>query len=69
MTFFDTFQHYDWDETQASIYAKTAEDVERALARNGKRDLEDFKALIAPAAQPYLEQMAALSRDITQKRF
>jgi 2-iminoacetate synthase len=69
MTFFDTFQQYSWDETQASIYAKTAEDVERALARTGKRDLEDFKALISPAAQPYLEQMAVLSRAITQKRF
>lgn len=58
----------DWDQTKASIYGKTAADVERAL-RNPKRDLEDFKALISPAAAPYLEQMAALSQQLTQERF
>ena len=31
--------------------------------------LEDFKALISPAAEPYLEQMAQLSRLYTQQRF
>jgi 2-iminoacetate synthase len=51
-----------------SIYAKTANDVERALHRH-KRDLEDFKALISPAAAPYLEQMAQMSQRITRKRF
>ena len=53
---------------QASIYAKTASDVERALNKT-KRSIEDFKALISPAAAPYLEQMAQLSHRITQKRF
>ena len=33
------------------------------------RTLEDFKALISPAASPYLEQMAQLSHQLTQKRF
>jgi len=64
-TLFDT---YDWDTILESILSKTASDVERALA-NPKRDLEDFKALISPAAKPYLEQMAQLSRKITLKRF
>jgi 2-iminoacetate synthase len=50
------------------IYAKTAADVERALGR-AHRDLEDFKALISPAAAPYLEEMAQLSHRLTQKRF
>lgn len=58
----------DWDETKSSIYGKSALDVERAL-RKPKRDLEDFKALISPAAAPYLEQMAALSQQLTQERF
>jgi 2-iminoacetate synthase len=31
--------------------------------------LEDFKAFISPAALPYLEQMAQLSHELTQKRF
>ncbi len=62
------FERYNWDEVQASIYAKTANDVTRALGKT-KRDIEDFKALISPAAAPYLEQMAQLSHQITQKRF
>ena len=33
------------------------------------RTLEDFKALISPAALPYLEQMAQLSHQLTQRRF
>lgn len=68
MSFYDRFQQLDWDDISMSIYAKTAQDVERALAKS-KRDLEDFKALISPAAEPYLEQMAKLSYSLTRKRF
>ncbi|EJI1427387.1 2-iminoacetate synthase ThiH [Vibrio parahaemolyticus] len=68
MSFYDHFQQLDWDDISMSIYAKTAQDVERALAKP-KRDLEDFKALISPAAEPYLEQMAKLSYSLTRKRF
>ncbi|EHJ9990500.1 TPA: 2-iminoacetate synthase ThiH [Vibrio parahaemolyticus] len=68
MSFYDRFQQLDWDDISMSIYAKTAQDVERALA-NPKRDLEDFKALISPAAEPYLEQMAKISYSLTRKRF
>ncbi|SHM02864.1 2-iminoacetate synthase ThiH [Mucilaginibacter sp. OK098] len=66
--FSDIFNTYNWDETKAGIYAKTGQDVERALAAS-KRTLEDFKALVSPAAAPYLEQMAAISQQLTQKRF
>jgi 2-iminoacetate synthase len=62
------FNSYNWDEVKQSIYAKTSSDVERALQKS-KRDIEDFKALISPAAMPYLEQLSQLSRAITQKRF
>jgi len=65
-TLFDT---YDWDQTKRSIYEKTSLDVEHALRNRGKRTLEDFKALISPAAAPYLEQMAQLSQEATLKRF
>jgi len=57
MNFKELFATTNWDEVKSSIYAKTAKDVERALASE-KRTLEDFKALISPAAEPYLEQMA-----------
>lgn len=66
--FREEFYKHDWDEVQNSVYAKTAADVERALYKS-KRDIEDFKALISPAAAPYLEQMAQISHRITQKRF
>ena len=67
-SFKDLFDTYNWDDTLASIFSKTEHDVLRALS-NTKRDLEDFKALISPAANPYLEQMAQLSRQLTKKRF
>ncbi|MGB0932799.1 MAG: 2-iminoacetate synthase ThiH [Lishizhenia sp.] len=66
--FKEEIKKYNWDEIKSSIYGKTAADVERAL-RKSKRDLEDFKALISPAAAPYLEQMAGLSQQLTQERF
>jgi len=54
----------------SSISEKTAQDVERALARpSGRVTLEDFQALISPAAEPYLEQMAGLSHARTVERF
>ena len=66
--FREIFDSYCWNEVKGSIYTKTARDVEMALNKS-KRDLEDFKALISPAAAPYLESMALLSHRITQKRF
>lgn len=68
MTFKNIFESYNWEETKESIYSKTKADVEDALHKE-KRTLEDFKALISPAAASYLEPMAQLSRQLTMKRF
>jgi len=68
MNFTQLFNTHSWDAVKASIHAKTSSDVERALSAN-RRSLEDFKALISPAALPYLEQMAQQSLSLTQKRF
>ena len=67
-SFTSLFNKQDWNTIAADIYSKTSEDVESAL-QNNKRTLEDFKALISPAAKPYLEQMAHLSNALTKKRF
>ena len=67
--FIELFNTYNWDEVKQSIYAKTKVDVEHALNKTTKRDMDDFKALISPAAMPYFEQMAQLSHRLTQKRF
>lgn len=68
MSFENIFRQHSWDEVKASIYSKTTADVEAALNRP-QRDLEDFKALVSPAAAPYLEQMAQLSNQLTLQRF
>ena len=68
-TFKTIFDQYNWETTLSSIYNKTAADVEQALANAGHASLEDFKALISPAAMPYLEEMAQLSHQLTMKRF
>lgn len=68
MSFENIFRQYKWDDVKAAIYAKTARDVEMALQRK-HRSLDDFMALISPAAIPYLEQMALMSQQLTQQRF
>ena len=42
--------------------------LRRALDKE-KRNLDDFQALISPAAAPFLEEMAQRSKALTQKRF
>ncbi|MDR3262515.1 MAG: 2-iminoacetate synthase ThiH [Tannerella sp.] len=68
MGFNGLINEYDWDTVQSRIYAKTAREVEAALQKE-RRSTEDFMALLSPAAQPYLEQMAVLSRKYTRQRF
>ena len=67
-SFKEIFDRYNWDDVTVSIGAKTSLDVEAALA-SSRRTMEDFKALISPAALPYLEQMSQLSHATTKKRF
>ena len=66
--FSDELSNYDWNDIGRQIMSMRAADVEAAL---GKENLtvEDFMALISPAAAPYLEPMARLSRHYTRQRF
>ena len=66
--FSDELKQYDWEETTRQIASKTDTDVRRALSKS-HCDVEDFMALLSPAAEPYLEQMARLSRHYTEERF
>lgn len=68
MSFADTFTRIDQDAERASLLAKTPREVERALQADPP-DTEDFKALISPAARPYLETMAQRSQALTRQRF
>lgn len=71
-TFFEIATQFDWNEIEEQINVATNADVELALARATSRatlSIFDFMALISPAAIGYLEKMAGLSQQITQRRF
>ena len=68
MLFSEELEKYSWDEITKQIYAKTEADVARALTQEHLQ-IEDFMALISPAAEHYLEEMAVRSRMYTQQRF
>ena len=66
--FSEEIEKLSWEETTRSIYAKTEADVRRALNKE-HCTVDDFMALISPAAAPYLEEMALLSKRYTEERF
>lgn len=66
--FYDELKQWSWEHTTADIAAKTSADVERALSKE-HLDVDDFMALISPAAAPYLEQMAQKAHRLTLERF
>lgn len=66
--FSDELLKISWEETTEYINAKTDADVRRALSKE-RCSVDDFMALISPAAAPYLENMARLSRKYTEERF
>jgi 2-iminoacetate synthase len=63
------FDQYLWENISEKISVIKDEDVVRAMNKDGKGTPEDFLALISPAAEKYLEQMAQLSNRLTKKRF
>lgn len=69
MTFYDEISRYNWYDITKKIYASKPADVERALAERGNVSLDDFAALVSPAAENYLEAMAQKSAEITRRRF
>lgn len=68
MSYFELYQQIDQDEL-ARIAAEVDEgDVRRALGRENL-NIRDFLALISPAADPYMEQIAERARKLTLQRF
>lgn len=68
MSFIERFNELNWDDIRLSIYAKTESDVKRALAKN-RLTLDDFQALISPAAEKHIEVMAHKAKMLTRQRF
>jgi len=70
VTFADELERLPLDDLLAVAGAASASRVERALRRNPlERTLEDFAALLSPAAACRLEDIAAASRRLTLARF
>ncbi|MDR1740133.1 MAG: 2-iminoacetate synthase ThiH [Bacteroidales bacterium] len=70
--FSEVVKNISWSEISDKVTVCSAGDVQRVLGlvRNGEHLLtEDFAALLSPAAADFLEEMAVLSQQITQKRF
>ena len=59
---------FDWNEATLSYQTKTEQDVLVALGES-KLTVDDFAALISPAAEPYLLDMVTKSEQLTKQRF
>ena len=68
MSFKEVIQKHDPLQVIAEIEAMTAADVQRALAAE-QLDNRDFMALLSPAAENFLEEMAQKAHAITLRRF
>lgn len=70
--FADEIGRWPWEETERKFATYTDADVRYVLAKadGGKQlGVDDFMALISPAADPHIEEMARLSRRFTRERF
>jgi 2-iminoacetate synthase len=68
-TFSTELDRWSWNDVHESILKKTPADVAVAISRAGAGNMDDFMALLSPAAAPYLEEMARASRELTRRRF
>lgn len=59
----------DWDAITTSIQNKTSADVCAALDKRGSLSMDDFMALVSPAAANHLEAMAQKAKELTMRRF
>ncbi len=71
--FADIIGQWDWDTTGEAVMTATDADVNRVLAKAESNATpltpEEFGILISPAASPYLDRMALLSRRYTLERY
>ncbi len=70
MNFVEIWRQHDFRAVGEKISRSTEADVRRAMARAGRGlGIDDFGALLSPAAAPFLEEMAQASRRLTVRRF
>lgn len=69
MSFLEIASKFSWQEIRNQIYGISIREVEAVLNKTNNLTLEDFKALVSPAASQYLESMAKKSLLLTNRRF
>lgn len=67
--FSEELEKYDWDEVTACINAKTEADVRRALTPGRRCTVDDFMALISPAAETLFGNHGAFEPSIYRRAF
>ncbi|MBD5780372.1 2-iminoacetate synthase ThiH [Pelagicoccus sp. NFK12] len=68
-TFSEKYKTLDLDRPLDIAATASIASVERILQQGRARSLEEFAALLSPAAEGYLEPLCHLSQKITQKHF
>jgi len=68
MSFLFYLQNLDRDKLKLKLYSTTREDVEKALI-SPTGSLDSLLALLSPAAEAFIEQMAQRSKALTRQRF
>ena len=68
MSFLSYLQGLSREKLKLRLYSCTGKEVEKAL-QSPQGSLESLLALLSPAAEPYLEQMAQASTLLTRQRF
>lgn len=66
--FTEIYQQLDWHQLVIQINSKSPQEVEKAICAD-RLSLNDFMALISPAAYPYLEVIAQKAQKLTRQRF
>jgi 2-iminoacetate synthase len=70
MNFIDVWRRHDFGEVARRISSSGPSEVRRALGRpRGSVDLDDFAALLSPAASGHLEEMAQAAHQYSLERF
>ncbi|HGJ5874958.1 MAG TPA: 2-iminoacetate synthase ThiH [Arsenophonus apicola] len=67
-SFTEIHQQLDWHQLVIQINSKSPKEVEKAICAD-RLSLNDFMALISPAAYPYLEVIAQKAQKLTRQRF
>ncbi|NND77984.1 MAG: 2-iminoacetate synthase ThiH [Flavobacteriales bacterium] len=68
MMFKELFDTYNWSHVHELIYSRNESHVINAIETE-YMELNDFAALISPAAEKFIESMAKKSKALTQERF